>query len=90
MLALDTDQSPPTVLVIGVGNISRGDDAVGLMVARHLRPVCADGVRIVERPGEATDLIEIVRFEFYFDSGMRLVQGIDPLLNRRERVFGSN
>ena len=58
MQAPDTKQPTPAILVIGVGNISRGDDAVGLVVARHLRQVCADGVRIVEVQGEATDLIE--------------------------------
>ncbi len=57
MHAPDTGQLTPAILVIGVGNISRGDDAVGLVAARHLRRVCAD-VRIVERQGEATDLIE--------------------------------
>ena len=54
----DTDQNTPPILVIGVGNVSRGDDAVGLVVVRHLRQVWAEGVGIVERQGEATDLIE--------------------------------
>ena len=58
MQAPDTDQCTPVILVIGVGNSSRGDDAVGLAVARQLRQACTDGVRILEREGEATDLLE--------------------------------
>jgi len=42
-------------MVIGCGNDARGDDAAGLLVARRLRQL---GVHAVERPGEATDLIE--------------------------------
>jgi hydrogenase maturation protease len=49
---------PRAIVVIGVGNGSRGDDAVGLEVARQLRQVGIDGVCIVERYGETTDLLE--------------------------------
>lgn len=58
MQARGTKQPTPALLVIGIGNIARGDDAVGLVVARHLRQVGAEGVRIVEARGEATDLLE--------------------------------
>lgn len=46
------------VLVIGVGNAACGDDAVGLVVARHLRHSCPEGVRVVEASGEATQLLD--------------------------------
>lgn len=50
-----TGSSP---LVIGIGNPDRGDDAVGLIVARHLALRCPAGVRIVEHSGESTGLLD--------------------------------
>jgi hydrogenase maturation protease len=47
------------VLVIGVGNEFRGDDAAGLLVARQLRLQNLPGVFVVERRGEGADLITI-------------------------------
>lgn len=45
------------LLVIGVGNADRGDDAVGLLVARRLSTLCSAAVRIVEHSGEPTSLL---------------------------------
>jgi hydrogenase maturation protease len=46
------------VLVIGVGNDFRGDDAVGLAVARRLEQQAMDGIAVIEAPGEAASLID--------------------------------
>jgi hydrogenase maturation protease len=46
------------VLVIGVGNRDRGDDGAGLEVARCLREQGALGARLVERGGDAAELLE--------------------------------
>jgi hydrogenase maturation protease len=46
------------VLVIGVGNPYRRDDAVGLIVARTLREKNLDGVKVLEMSGEGAALIE--------------------------------
>jgi len=47
------------VVVIGVGNALRADDAAGVLVARRLRPRA--GVEIREQSGEATALLEALR-----------------------------
>ncbi len=44
--------------VIGVGNPWRGDDAVGLHVARRLQERLPEGVEVLEREGEPTSLID--------------------------------
>ena len=44
--------------VIGVGNAWRRDDAAGLEVARRLRRRAASGVRVVEREGEPSGLLD--------------------------------
>jgi hydrogenase maturation protease len=44
------------VVVIGIGNEDRGDDAVGLLVARRLTGV--EGIEIREEPGEAAKLMD--------------------------------
>jgi hydrogenase maturation protease len=45
--------------VIGVGNDLRGDDAAGLLVARKLRGICGDGLRVVECEGEPVGLLDM-------------------------------
>ena len=46
-------------LVLGIGNPLRGDDAAGLVVTERLRSArLREGVRVIEREGEPTDLIE--------------------------------
>lgn len=46
------------VLVVGVGNAYRGDDAAGIAVARHLRAQVEPCVRVIELGGEAAGLAE--------------------------------
>jgi len=46
------------ILVIGVGNEYRSDDAVGLVVARRLRQLSIGNVTVIEVSGEGTDLME--------------------------------
>jgi hydrogenase maturation protease len=46
------------ILVIGVGNEYRSDDAVGLVVARRLRQLSLENVTVIEESGEGTDLME--------------------------------
>lgn len=44
--------------IIGIGQEWRGDDAVGLLVARQLREMAGSRVTILENTGAITDLIE--------------------------------
>jgi hydrogenase maturation protease len=46
-------------MVLGVGNVSRGDDAVGLIVARRLQETPLEGVTIVPTSGEGTALLAL-------------------------------
>jgi hydrogenase maturation protease len=46
------------ILVIGLGNDERGDDAVGRVIARRLRGMEADNLRVVEASGEGAALLE--------------------------------
>jgi hydrogenase maturation protease len=46
------------ILVIGIGNPDRGDDAVGLVVARELQQAVPMGVTVLEHRGDAADLVE--------------------------------
>ncbi len=46
------------VVVIGIGNIFRGDDAVGLAVARRLRDLGLIGVQVQEIDGDITGLAD--------------------------------
>lgn len=47
------------MLIIGVGNDFRRDDAVGLLVARTLAEKGLAGTRVVECTGEGTQLMEL-------------------------------
>jgi hydrogenase maturation protease len=47
------------VIVIGVGNPLRADDAAGVLAVRRLRPRA--GVEILEQSGEATALLDALR-----------------------------
>ena len=46
------------VVVIGIGNPDRGDDAFGRVVAARLRGRLPEHVRLIEQDGEATTLLE--------------------------------
>jgi hydrogenase maturation protease len=50
-----------TILVIGVGNEFRGDDAAGLHAVRRLAALGLDGVDVTERCGKGVDLVEAWR-----------------------------
>ena len=52
------DPHGPAVLVIGVGNEFRGDDAAGLFVVRKLREKVAHEAVLVEATGEGANLME--------------------------------
>ncbi len=50
-------------LIIGVGNDYRGDDGVGLVVARALRAMGLPGVKVLESAGEVGAVVEALRGE---------------------------
>ena len=50
-----------SVLVIGIGNSYRRDDAVGLVVARELKERVPGPVTVLEHGGEGADLMEVWR-----------------------------
>ncbi len=47
-----------TVLVIGIGNEYRGDDAAGIILARRLGDHALPGVTVLEQSGEGAALME--------------------------------
>jgi len=47
------------ILVIGVGNQDRGDDAAGLLIARQLRLRALPHVSVVEETGEGAALMDV-------------------------------
>ena len=49
--------SPRRRILIGIGNEYRGDDGLGLMVAREFRRRAHPGLTVVEQSGEGTSLI---------------------------------
>ena len=51
-------QKTSDTLIIGVGNEFRGDDAVGICVARRLSALKLTNIRVIEQTGEGADLIE--------------------------------
>jgi hydrogenase maturation protease len=48
----------PEIMIIGVGNAFRGDDGLGLAVARRLRELALPGVTVLEQSGEGAALVE--------------------------------
>ena len=48
---------PAEVLVVGVGNVDRGDDGIGPIVARRVAGLRLPGVRVVQR-AEPLDLVD--------------------------------
>jgi hydrogenase maturation protease len=51
-------QKTPQLLIIGVGNPYRGDDAAGLEAVRLLRDMGIDASNLLEHSGEGTSLME--------------------------------
>lgn len=45
-------------LIVGVGNVDRGDDAAGLLVARRMRTLAGARLDVAEVTGDLTGLIE--------------------------------
>ncbi len=50
--------STDRILVVGIGNDDRGDDAIGLAIARHVRELCPRGVTVEELSGDPLALLE--------------------------------
>lgn len=74
---------PRCRLVLGIGNLVRGDDAAGRLVARALRGRVPGNVEVLEHDGEATGLLEHLRVA---DSGYLIdaaVSGAAPGTIRR-------
>ncbi len=46
------------VLVIGVGNAHRGDDAVGLLAAQRIEKAAPEGLRVARSEGEVLRLLD--------------------------------
>ncbi len=53
-----SNQAMPDVLVIGVGNAYRHDDALGLVLARRVKARCGGRVTVLEASGEGAALLE--------------------------------
>ena len=53
---MQPDREP--LVVIGVGNLTRGDDAIGRLVAQALATKYLPEIRVTEVEGEATQLLE--------------------------------
>jgi hydrogenase maturation protease len=49
----------PNVLVLGIGNDFRGDDAVGLLAARELESMHLPHVNVVESRGDGARLMRL-------------------------------
>lgn len=54
-----TEEATADVLIIGVGNEFRGDDGVGLLVARNLELNNIQNFQVMELPGEGTELMQV-------------------------------
>ncbi len=50
--------APAKLLIIGVGNIYRSDDGIGISVVRRLREQAPSEIRTLEATGEGTALME--------------------------------
>lgn len=49
------------VLIIGIGNLDRGDDGVGILTVERLRVQTSNDVQIMQHSGECTGLIDLWR-----------------------------
>ncbi len=52
------DTQTERILVIGIGNEFRRDDGVGIAVARQLKKILPETVKVIEQNGEASALME--------------------------------
>lgn len=46
-------------LIIGLGNDLRGDDSIGLVIARKLHGQVQPGIMVIEHPGDGLSLISV-------------------------------
>ena len=58
MLKYSEKQREPRTLVIGIGNVFRCDDGVGLIVAQRVREKVSPAVKVLEASGEGAALME--------------------------------
>ena len=58
---LMTNEPPqePNILVIGIGNAYRSDDAAGLIAARQVREQVSEHCSVIEHTGEGAGLMEL-------------------------------
>ncbi len=59
---MNPDKNPSTI-VIGVGNLFRSDDSVGILVVRELKKYQKDNLTIMEHSGEGISLMDIFKNE---------------------------
>jgi hydrogenase maturation protease len=50
-----------SIRIIGIGNLFRGDDAVGLLAARRLRGQVGDHVEVIEAGMAGVELLELMK-----------------------------
>jgi hydrogenase maturation protease len=48
------------IRIIGIGNLFRGDDAVGLLAARHLRERLDSSLEVMEAEGDGLALLDLM------------------------------
>jgi len=70
---------PECILVIGIGNQYRGDDALGILLARRINSLNLPQVRVIEQAGEGAALIDA-----WESSGASLVILIDAVYSGAE------
>jgi len=56
---LNAPDKKKSILIIGVGNEYRNDDAIGIHIARKIKGMGFEGVVVKEQSGEGTSLMEI-------------------------------
>lgn len=55
------DRSCSSIRIIGLGNVMRGDDAIGLLVARRLRQEVGDRAEVIEAEMAGVDIVELMK-----------------------------
>lgn len=55
---MNVSNNTPQILIIGIGNLYRCDDAVGILIARKLKDIESDRIKVLEQSGEGTSLME--------------------------------
>lgn len=72
----EREARPPSILVLGLGNDILGDDAIGILAARELRPGLPEAVEVAESAEAGLALLE--RFE-----GRERVLLLDSIMTRQ-------